>query len=341
MNRSQPLARRSSTATRKGLTVRTFKGLDKKRIEKKGRGQGNRLAIEQGETVSVQFLSTPDEFTEFYTHSWKDDRWYFVPCAGDGCPLCEDEDRDKAKVGYRFATLVYSFKDKDIKILEGPKDLAGRIMYRYERRPSLFLKRTYEITKMATTPVSYEFAVGEDDLIAAATIKSKLSKAISIEDYLEGELRSYWGDDLPGTGSITEDDGDEDEDEDEDEEEAEYSLADLRKMKLIKLQEIAEDREIDTEDMDKSDLIEAIMEAAEGVPDEDEDDEDEDESEDDEDEDDESDEDEEDDDEDDDEDEDEDEDDEEPRRPAKKAAKSVKKAPAKKVPAKKAAARRR
>jgi len=302
--------------------------------------------LKPGETCTVQFLSKPEDFTEFETHSWSDgSRWNFVPCAGDECPLCQDEDSDKRKKSYRFACLVYSFRDKAVKVLEGPKDLAGRIFFRYERKPTMFTKRTYEITKLATTPVSYDFAVGEDDLVSAATLK-KASEKVSVDEYLELELKAFYGNELPeasGKGLAEEPDEDEDEDEDEDDEteEVSYSLGDLRKMKIAKLTEIAEELDIDVDDMDKTDIIEAIVEAGsdEDEDDEDEDDEpDEDEDEDDESEDDEDDEDEEDEDEDDEDEEDDEEDDDEPA-PAKKSA--AKKVAAKKAPAKKAAARRR
>ncbi len=326
----------------KGLSVKTFQGLNKTRMEKKSNANaGIRVAIKQGETVPVQFLTKPDEFTEFNQHSWKDgDRWYFVPCAGEECPLCQDEDRGRAKQSYRFAALVYNLRDKKVQILEGPKDLAGRIFYRYERKPSMFLKRTYDVTKFPTTPVTYDFAIGEDDLVAMSTIKAK-GKLIDIDAYLEGELKSFYGDDLPeGSAAVTEPDEDADDDEDEDDDEQVYTFSELKKMKVAKLRSIAEDMEIeDAEDMDKSDLIEAIVAESEDDEDDDDDEEDEDDDTDD----DESDED---DDEDDDEDEDdedeEDEDDEdEDEPPAKKkspAKKAAKKAPAAK---KKTAARRR
>lgn len=344
-----PARTKRKASASKGFSVKTFQGLNKTRMEKKSNANaGIRVAIKQGETVPVQFLTKPDEFTEFNQHSWKDgDRWYFVPCAGEGCPICQDEDRQRAKQSYRFAAVVYNLRDKKVQVLEGPKDLAGRIFYRYERKPSMFLKRTYDVTKFPTTPVTYDFAIGEDDLVALSTIKAK-GKLVDIDAYLEGELKSFYGDDLPeGSAAVTEPDepDDDEDDEDEDEEEVVYTLAQLKKFKLSKLRSIAEDMEIeDADEMDKSDLIEAIVAESEEDEDDDEDDEDDDTDDDDSDEDDDDDEDEEDDDEDeedDDEDEDEDEDDDEP--PAKKKP-AAKKAPAKKAAkpaAKKTAARRR
>ena len=324
-------------AKKKGLTVQTFNGLNKSRMEKKSSGFGSRLQLKPGETTGVQFLSKPEDFTEFETHSWSDgSRWNFVPCAGDECPLCMDEDSDKRKKSYRFACLVYSFRDKAVKVLEGPKDLAGRIFFRYERKPAMFTKRTYEITKLATTPVSYDFAVGEDDLMSAVTLKTASAK-VSVDEYLELELKAFYGNDLPvadKSSLVSDPDDDEDEidlddDEDETEEDAvevSYSLGDLRKMKIAQLRTIAEELDIDIEDLDKTDLIEAIVEAG----DEDEDSDEEDEPEDDEDSDDEEDEDEEDEDEDDEDEEDDEEDEDEDEEPA----------PAKR-PVKKAVARRR
>lgn len=324
-------------AKKSGLSVRTFKGLNDKRMKKNDNANfGLRLAIKQGDTVSVQFLYDPDQFDEFDQHSWNDGgRWNFVPCVGEECPICQDEDSKRAKKNYRFACLVYNISEKKVQILEGPKDLAGRIAYRYKRKPALFLKRTFEITKFPTTPVTYDCAVGEDDLVSAAVLKAKAKGVTSVEDYLEGEAKSFYGSEIP-TADLSskrkDDDDDDDEDEDEDET-VEYTVADLKKMKLVKLQGIAEDLEIDTDDLDKTELIEAIIAASSDDDDEEDDDEDDDDEDSDEDEDDDDS-----DDEDDDEDED-DEDDDEDDVPVKKSP--AKKSAAKKTVAKKAASRRR
>ena len=75
--------------SKKGLSVKTYSGLNKKRYEQKG-GGGNRVILKPGETVALQFLHEPDSFVEFDMHRFKEGgNWSYVPCLGDDCPLCE------------------------------------------------------------------------------------------------------------------------------------------------------------------------------------------------------------------------------------------------------------
>lgn len=200
---------KSATKAKKGLSPKMFKGLDKKRIEKKGGGAGKRLVLDKNKTLPIQFLTKPEEFIEYEIHVFQEDgRWEFIPCAGDACPLCVDDDSDRAKTSYRFACNVYNLKDKKVQILEGPKDLAGRIFYRYERKPKQFLKRTFELTKFGGPPVTYDFQAGEDDPVQLSGLK-----AHSLEEYLKDEMKRYFGEDLEAvTSSSLEDDDDLDDD---------------------------------------------------------------------------------------------------------------------------------
>jgi hypothetical protein len=311
--------RRSSApkpAKKKGLSPKTFRGLNKKRIEKSGgQGGGRRVILKAGNTVPIQFLEKPEDMTEFEVHVFQEDgRWEFVPCAGDGCPLCDDENERKSKTSYRFCTNVYNLKDRKVQILEGPKDLAGRVFYRYERAPRKFMGRSYDVTRFEGSPVSYDVSVGEDDPVQIRGLKLH-----NLDEYILDEMKRYYGDDLDfEANSLAADDDDEDLDDLEEEDEDE-DLED----------EEDEDLEDDDEDLDDED--------------DDEDDEDEDEDEDEEDE-----EDEDDDDFDlDDLDDDEDEEPEPPKRATRaskapaKAAAATKKAPAKAAAAKKTTTRRK
>lgn len=209
----------------KGLTVKTFKGgLDQKRMKKGTGGQGMRVILKD-QTIPVQFLTDPDNpdgFVEFEIHNFQEDgRWEYVPCTGDDCPLCEDESEQRSRTRYRFCAVVYNLAEKRVQVLEGPKDMAGRIYYRYERNPSKFRKRAFDITKFPTQPVTYGVDIAED-----ATPKNpKGMELIDLGEYLQGELKRYYGDDLEAAktsaSALDDDDWDEDELDDLDDEDEE------------------------------------------------------------------------------------------------------------------------
>jgi hypothetical protein len=299
----------SKPATRKGLTVKTFKGLSKKRMESKAsKNFGKRLNIKQGDTIPVQFLQLPDDFLEYEMHSFQEGgRWVYVPCIGDDCPLCADESQQLSKTSYRFSCNVYNLKEKKVQILEGPKDLASRIFYRYERGSAKFLKRTFEITKFPTQPVSYDVAIADEP-----TVKTAGLKLLDLDEYIVEEAKRYYGDEVPAVSALEapadddidddadledddtledeededtddedesdEDEDDDDEDEEDDEDEAEeYTRADLKKLSLPRLKAIVED-ELELElpkRPTKDSLVDFILEN-QGESDEDEDDEDDD-----------------------------------------------------------------
>lgn len=186
-----------------GLAVAIGGGLNKKNYAKKGSG-GDRVILKQGETATVQFVAGCDDsehWKEISQHQFQDKgRWNYVPCLGDECPLCEDDDRDVSKTTYRFFTNVYSLKDKKVAILEGPKDLSGRIARKWEnsekKKEGLFLKRTFDVSKLATTPVSYDVEIGEDD-----TKKIDMKQCIDLDAYIRGEAARYYGDEMPTVDS--------------------------------------------------------------------------------------------------------------------------------------------
>lgn len=300
-----PTRRAVRPVKKKGFSAKTFKGMSKKRMDARKGSFGVRVPLKESTTVPIQFLEGPEDATEFEVHAFQEDgQWWFVPCAGDNCPLCLADDDTHRRTSYRFLLNVYNLESKKVQILEGPQQLAQAIFYRYERKPANFMKRTYDITRLPTTPTSYQFELGEDEMLSASELKKM--KKLDTDEYLIGEMKRYYGDELPEEGpSSLDDDEDEDDLEDDD---------------------IDEDDDLEDDD----DL------------DEDEDDDDPDEDEDDDDLDDDDLDDDLDDDDDLDEDEDEDEDDDDPpprRRGATKKAAS-KKAPAKRVPARKAPAKK-
>lgn len=192
----------AKTKTRKGKDKApkqtVFGGLNKSRYAKKGVG-ADRIQLGQGDSGTFQFVAPiTDEkmWKEIWQHQFNDGGWKYVPCLGDDCPLCDDDERDVSKTTYRFFTVVWDSKEKKLAVLEGPKDLSGRIARKFskaeKRKKGSFLTQTYEITKLKTTPVSYEVDEG-----GKKAVSIDLKKAPDLDAYIEDQKLRYFGDDLP------------------------------------------------------------------------------------------------------------------------------------------------
>lgn len=278
----------------KSLGIRTFSGLNEKRFKQKA-GGGDRVRFEEGKTVAVQFLTEPSKFKEYDQHSFREASGFaYVPCAGDECPLCEDDDEKVSKTSYQFAAVVYNHTAKKIQVLKGGKGLAGKIAMRFKRKPKLFLKRVFDITAMPGASFrEYDVDLAEEDPIAASKIRDKM---IDLDKWLLDQAQEYYGDDFKVELSSDEDedsdsdddddededdaDADEDDDEDEEEDEEEHTPESLNAKKLTELRDIADELEIDHSGMKKKGLVDAILaELSEEDEDEDEEDEDDEEEE--------------------------------------------------------------
>lgn len=248
-------------ATKKGITPQVFKGMSKGRMEKKGGGAGKRVFFSNEDpTVTLQFLQTPDEAQEYYVHFFQEDgRWNVVPCAGKAdCPLCDSDDEKIARPSYRFAINVINLKDGRVQVLEGPQALALRVFQRYKRKPALFKKRVYDVSKFPTSPVSYDVEIAEEDAVS-----TRGKKLIDLEQYLIDEMKAYYGDDLSISPSALDDDEDDEDDEEDDEDD--------------ELDDDEEDEdELDDDDDEEDDDDDEEDDDDEDDDDEDEDDEDED-----------------------------------------------------------------
>lgn len=205
----------------------TKRGMRKKELEQGGQF-GDTLFIKRGDTAPVQFFHEPDDFLVFQQHAWEEDRkWFFVPCTGDECPLDDDEDEARARRGYQWAAQILDVKEKKSKVLSGGKDLGNRVFYRYERKPSTFVRRVFEITKFATKPITYDVAPGEDKPL-------DLSKftPIDLDEWLDKQVKAYYGEEVPKASDLEDEDEDDDEDEagwdedDDDDDEDEASTDD-------------------------------------------------------------------------------------------------------------------
>lgn len=235
----------------KGLNPKLYnKGLSKKRMAKGS--AGNRLRIKQGETAPVMFLETPEDMQEFDQHQFRDgNNWQYVPCAGEECPLCDDEDGDRSNTRYRFCCNVYSLKERRVLILEGPKDLSSRIMFRYERSPEKFMKRVFDITMMDTQPVSYSVDRADEDPVRTTDLKKKRHDK---SKYIREQMERFYGEKMPNRSSLDDDDEDSDS----------FTKSELMEMDKKELKSVAKEFGIKTADRTRKEIVKRILKAQEG-----------------------------------------------------------------------------
>lgn len=242
---------KKKSGRKKGLTAKTYKGLSKKRMDA-AKGGGVRFKFKRGEPQPIMFFETPDEMRELDQHQFQDEgRWQYVPCTGEECPLCEDEDEDVAKTRYRFACNVYNLEEKKVQVLEGPRDLAHRIAFRYERKPSRFLKRVYDVTQFDGTPISYQIDLADEEPVRISN-----KKPHDLDKYIDKAIEFYYGDKKPKKDSLEDDD-------EEFEDEEEYTEEELEDMSNSELKSIAKEFGVSIKGKKPSEVIKEIMEEQE------------------------------------------------------------------------------
>ena len=258
--------------TKRGLAAVTSRGLNRKKIAKKGRGTGDRVVLKDGSTIPIQFYVGPDDFLEYEIHRFQEDgNWQIVPCLGDGCPLCDDESDTKSKTTYRFAAPVWNFTEKKSMILEGPKDLAEKILFRYDRlkTKALFVKSTYEAVRFPTNPTTYGLDKGEEE-----PIKLKASDAKDLDAYVDNQIKAYYGDEIPTASSLDSGDDDDDDDDIVDDDADTWTREELAKKSLKALEKIAKEEGVSAKDIKNADGKDDLIDLIVGDEDDDEDDDD-------------------------------------------------------------------
>lgn len=247
--------------SKRGLGAATSRGLNRKKIAKKGQGTGDRVVMKDGSTVPIQFYVGPDDFLEYEIHRFQEDgNWQIVPCVGDACPMCDDEQDAKSKTSYRFAAPVWNFEQKKSMVLEGPKDLAEKVLFRFDRlkNKSMFVKSTYEAIRFPTNPTTYGLDKGEEE-----PIKLKASDAKDVDAYVDNQIKNYYGDELPTASALDSDDSDDD-DNIEDDDADTWTRKDLEKKSAKALEKIAKEEGVSAKDIkgadgDKDELIDLII----------------------------------------------------------------------------------
>lgn len=213
------MADKKRKGSKGGLSPQVYGGLSKARTQRGS--MTNRCKVKEGETVTVQFLEIPKKMLEFDQHQFRDrGKWNYVPCAGEGCPLCEDEDSEVSKINYRFVCNVYNKGTKKVEILEGPKTLAGRIRQRYgtdKKKQKRFPHKMFEVSKLPTEG-AVEWDVESSDETPLKESKLEALKPYDLLASVTESMERYFGS-VPKKGSKTaldDDDYEEDEEYDED-----------------------------------------------------------------------------------------------------------------------------
>lgn len=160
---------------------------------KKGGGSGYLTRIPADGSLTVRFLTEPDEWVEYHEHY--DDVRKFYPCSDD-CPGClEGESPSK-----RYLANALDVTEGKVVPLVLPKSLASSILKKYDKYATL-MDRDYELDRSGT---GFET---EYDATPEPPTKMNVSRydLIDLMDVLEGQLDS----------SSDDDDDDDDDDEDE------------------------------------------------------------------------------------------------------------------------------
>jgi len=154
------------------------------------KGGGNSQYIKQvpaNEIMIVRFLTEPDEWYGYYeTYDTEIKRYY---------PLIEGVEKPEgARVSYRYLAAVLDVDNDQVIPLKLPKDLANRLMMRYDRFETI-MDRDYELSRMGEgLDTTYDVTPGDK-------VKRNLSKYDVID--LDNVLTEAAGVALGVTGGDT------------------------------------------------------------------------------------------------------------------------------------------
>ena len=242
-----------------------FSGLNEGRM-KSGVGRfADRTSFVQGDTIQVQVLDLITEFVEYDQHQFRDGgKWKYVPCGGDGCPLCADDDDEVAKQHYRFSCNVYNHDTKRTEVFEGPKTMSALIAKRYktiakkakgneEKLRKLWTNTVFEFSKMKTQPVTFDVDYGDADPVKPAKWEGKTH---DLRKNIVEQFKFYFGDNV----DISELDAKEDAEAKSSMDDS-ISKADLKDMDDAALKKVGKDFGIKAKGMTKKDFIKAILAA--------------------------------------------------------------------------------
>jgi hypothetical protein len=236
----------------KGLTAKTFTGLSKRSDSEGGTREYKTVRLEHGKTLTLQPLQKPSQGREYYRHIWREGgNWNFIPCAEGECVHCESDNEQESRRNYTMLLNVYSFAENKVKILEEGSKVKDLILYRYDKKPSIFTKRPLDFTKLPTKPISYNVELSEEEPIQTAGLKLH-----DLDDYIQEELerRTRF---LEGNGRENVESLEDEEDYDEDEEEPDES--EMQEMEWRDLVQYAREVGVKKQTRKRSELIRYIQ----------------------------------------------------------------------------------
>lgn len=178
-----------------------------------GGGDGPVAYLKPDQDVKVRFLGSPEEWRNYDSHRMqKDGRWWDVPCTGDNCLAC-DQEEDK-----RAACLVpvYLVEKKKVKFFKASPRFMNDLLIMYNRTNkkgrSKLLDRDYNIQRDGEGKETRYLLDAEEPE------KRPEVKELEIPDadkLLERWVRLFWEGETKSSKSKSKDD-DEDDDEFED-----------------------------------------------------------------------------------------------------------------------------
>lgn len=256
-----------------GLAPVMHTGIDEDRASAKSGNFAPKAKLKQGETSTYQFPWAPivgDDtgiFVEIEEHQWSEGKgskvkWFFVPCAGEGCPLCDDDDKDVAATNYQLYVNVYDFDQKKVVLLKGPKTLTRLILDRYKKNKKEFVRRAWDISRKKASPW-WDMERSEDDGLSDKKLKALTP--IDAREHIRSEFDQFFGTSSSGGKKKGKNKPSLDADDDgkasalDDDPYTKKSLAKLSEKKLRKIGAAFEIKKVDK--LDTDDLIKKILRA--------------------------------------------------------------------------------
>jgi hypothetical protein len=108
---------------------------------KKGGGGTFIKYIPKNDSLTGRFLTEPEEWVGYYEHFDQALRRSY-PCIEDNCPGCASEERRT----FRYLANFVNTEDDRVIPLQMPKDLANRLVNRYDKYDTL-MDRDYELSR--------------------------------------------------------------------------------------------------------------------------------------------------------------------------------------------------
>lgn len=220
-------------------------------------GDGPVIYLKPDQDIRVRFISSPEEWRVYESHRLqKDNRWFDVPCIGDGCPADEDGGDQPRTVAL---VPLYIVEKKKVKFFKASPRLMNDMLTIYNRTnkkgKSKLLDRDYNILREGEGKETRYLLDAEEPE------KRPEVKELEVPDadkLLTSWVKKYWEGEEGASKKKRRDDDDDDfdekpkkkkaEDDDEDEEEEEP-----KKKKKAKKDESDDEDEEETKDEEEED----------------------------------------------------------------------------------------